>query len=203
MLYPNRPGHLNSAKTTLMKSTEPNVSRRSRTKPSKIEMGVGALLVILGLVAVARPTYATMASTVVFGWIFMLAGLDHLVSAIRSYRSQQFIWRLLLSLICLGTGVLVFSNVLRGALALTLILGMTIFLLGIVQVILALWIRPAIRWTWILTSGLISIVLGILVWSAWPYRADWIIGFWVGLHFIGQGLWMMGVASPAIRPSSR
>lgn len=173
----------------------------NRAKPSKPEIVVGVLLVLLGLVAIARPTYATIASTVVFGWMFMLAGIDHFIVTLRSYGSRQFIWRLLLSLICLVTGFLVLSNVLRGALALTLILGITIFLLGMVQVILAFWIRPAIRWTWVLTSGLISIVLGILVWSAWPYRADWIIGFWVGLHFIGQGLWMMGVASPALRQS--
>lgn len=168
----------------------------ARRSPSKAEIIIGVLLVILGLVAVARPTYATIASTLIFGWIFVLAGINHLVYAIRSRSSGPVIWKLLLSFLCLGTGVLVLSNVLKGALALTLILGICLFLLGVVQVFLAFWIRPATRWTWVLLSGLLGIILGIFIWSAWPVRADWIIGFWAGVHFIGQGIWMMGLATP-------
>lgn len=176
-------------------TSDSEAESRNRVKRSKLEILVGGLLALLGLVAIARPTYATIASTVVFGWIFMLAGLDLLVYAVRSPRGQ-LIWRLLLGLLCLGAGILVLSNVFKGALALTLLLGITIFLIGVVQVILAFWIRPATRWAWVLLSGLLGIMVGIFIWSAWPLRADWIIGFWIGVSFIGQGIWMMGLAVP-------
>lgn len=182
-----------------MSITDPKADDRSSVKRSEVEIIVGVLLIILGLVAIARPVYATIATTLVFGWIFIMAGADHLVYTLRSYGTGQFIWRLMLSLLCLGTGILVLSNIIQGALALTLILGIPVFLLGVIQVILAFWLRPASRWGWVLVSGLLGIIVGIFIWSAWPSRADWIIGFWVGINFIGQGIWMMGLATLYVR----
>lgn len=178
-----------------MKVTDPEVRDRERTGGSGIGIVVGVLLVILGLVAIARPIYATIASTLVFGWLFIVAGIAQIVYAFGSRGAGQIIWKLLLGVLYVGAGIVVLSNVLSGAIALTLILGITIFVQGVIQVIFAFGIRPARNWGWVLCSGILGIILGIFIWSEWPFNAIWLIGLWVGFSILFNGIWMITLSS--------
>lgn len=70
---------------------------------------------------------------------------------------------LLLGILYIVAGFLVVSNVLTGAIARAQILGMSIFLQGAIQVILAFELRPARNWGWVLVSGILGIILGIFI----------------------------------------
>lgn len=178
-----------------MKATDPEVRDRERTGGSGIDIVIGVLLVILGLIAIARPIYATIASTLVFGWLFVFAGITQIVYAFGSRGAGQLVWKLLLGVLYLGAGIVVLSNVFSGAIALTLILGITIFVQGALQVILAFGIRPARNWGWVLFSGILGIILGILIWSEWPFNAAWLLGLWVGISLLFNGIWMITLSS--------
>lgn len=67
-----------------MRVTDPEVRDRERTGGSGLGIIVGILLVILGLIAIARPLYATLASTLVFGWLFIFAGIAQIIYAFGS-----------------------------------------------------------------------------------------------------------------------
>ena len=184
-----------------MKATD-DVRDRERSGGSGIGIVIGVLLVIFGLFAIARPVFATIASTLVFGWLFILAGIVQLAYAFVSRGVGQFIWKILLGLLYLGAGIVVLSNVLSGAIALTLILGITLFVQGVIQVILAFGMRPARNWGFVLFSGIIEIILGIFIWSEWPFNADWLLGLWVGIGLLLNGLWIITLASfsPSTQP---
>jgi uncharacterized membrane protein HdeD (DUF308 family) len=178
-----------------MRATDPEARDRERTGGSGTGIVVGVLLVILGLIAIARPLYATIASTLVFSWLFIFAGIAQIVYAFGSRGAGQLVWKLLLGVLYLGAGIIILSNVLSGALALTLILGVTIFVQGVIQVILAFGIRPARNWGWLLVSGILGIILGIFIWSEWPFNAIWLIGLWVGINLLFDGIWMITLSS--------
>ncbi len=38
-----------------------------------------------------------------------------------------------------------------------------------------------------MTSGIITLILGILVWAQWPVSGLWIIGLFIGIHLIFAG----------------
>ena len=135
-----------------MRATDPEVRDRERTGGSGTAIAIGIVMVILGLIAIARPLYATIASTLVFGWLFIFAGIAQIAHAVGSRGAGQFVWKLLLGVLYLGAGIVVISNVFSGAIALTLILGITIFVQGALQVILAFGIRPA-RNAWPITCS--------------------------------------------------
>lgn len=156
---------------------------------------LGIIMVVLGLVAIARPLYATVASTVVFGWLFISAGVLQLLYTMRSPNIRGFAWKMLLSILFLGTGLYTINNPALSAQALTLVLGMTIFAQGAIEVILAFMIRPATRWVYLLIAGLAGIILGIFIWSRFPYSADWFIGLLVGLHLLITGMWILFFSS--------
>jgi uncharacterized membrane protein HdeD (DUF308 family) len=158
-------------------------------------IAIGIILMILGVVAIARPLYATIASTLVFGWLFIVAGIVQIIYAFRSQGIGQTIWKLLLGIIYLVAGIYIVANPAMGALALTLALGVTIFAQGVIEVILAFQLRPSPSWGWVLFGGIVGIILGIFIWSRFPNSADWLIGLWVGLHLLISGIWITFLSS--------
>ena len=74
-----------------MKATDTEVRDRERTGGSGTGVVVGVLIVILGLIAIARPVYATIASTLVFGWLFIFAGIAQIVYAFGSRGAGQLV----------------------------------------------------------------------------------------------------------------
>lgn len=187
-----------------MRYTDPinsEITRQVRTS-SGWGVAIGIILLILGFVAIARPLYATIASTLVFGWLFIAAGVAQSIFAVRSQGVGQPIWKLLLGIVYLIAGIYIVSNPMSGAMAFTLVLGITIFAQGVIEVILALQMRPAQSWGFVLLAGIVGIVLGIFIWSRFPYSADWFIGLWVGLHLLFTGSWIL-VISSVIRAALR
>jgi uncharacterized membrane protein HdeD (DUF308 family) len=157
---------------------------------------IAVLMIVLGLIAIAFPIFATIASTVAFGWIFIFAGIAQIIYAFQSRGAGQVVWKLILGLLYLFAGIVVVANPLQGALAFTLVLGITIFLQGIIQVSIAFQMRRiAPNWIWMLVSGLIGIIFGILVWSNSPSSAAWLIGTLVGVNLLFDGIWMLTLHS--------
>jgi uncharacterized membrane protein HdeD (DUF308 family) len=48
------------------------------------------------------------------------------------------------------------------------------------------------QWGWVLLNGIVTLVLGILVWRRWPASGYRIIGLFIGVDFILSGWsWVM------------
>jgi uncharacterized membrane protein HdeD (DUF308 family) len=162
---------------------------------------VGSVMGVLGLIAIARPLYATIASTLAFGWLFIVAGIALVAYAFQSKGVGRILWKLLLAALYLMGGIYLVSNVITGAVFLTLSLGIIIFGQGIVQVFMAFELRARDRGV-MLVGGILNIILGIFVWSNFPFNAVWIVGFWVGLNLLIHGIWILSL-SLATRSAAR
>jgi uncharacterized membrane protein HdeD (DUF308 family) len=153
-------------------------------------------MIILGMIAIIFPLFATITSTLVFGWIFIFAGIAQIVYAFQSRGAGQIAWKLILGLLYLLAGIFVLIDPLQGAFAFTLVLGVTIFVQGIIQVSLAFQMRrTSPNWVWMLVSGIAGIILGIFIWSSFPFSAAWLIGTWVGVNLFFDGVWMLTLHS--------
>ncbi|WP_228024594.1 HdeD family acid-resistance protein [cf. Phormidesmis sp. LEGE 11477] len=113
----------------------------------------------------------------------------------RQIRSGDLRWKLLLGILYLVAGFVILTDILSGVIALTFILGATIFLQGVVRVISAFAIKPASNWGVLLFSGIIGIILGIFIWSEWPFNVGWLLGVWVGVSLLCDGIWMIALSS--------
>lgn len=79
-----------------------------------------------------------------------------------------------------------------------LVLGITIFVQGIIQVAIAFQLRRlSSNWGWMLTSGIIGIIFGIVVWSNLPSSAIRLIGTLIGINLLLDGVWMLTLHSSA------
>ncbi len=149
---------------------------------------IGILLIILGIVAIAQPTASTIFAETWFALILVSAGAAKLAYAFQTREQGGFIWKLLLSILYTATGVMLFFSPLRGILSLTLLLGSFLLAEGVFELILAFRLREQQNWTSVLVNGIVTLLLGGMIWFQWPFNAPWLIGTLVGVSVLFTGI---------------
>ncbi|MEH2324575.1 MAG: HdeD family acid-resistance protein [Nostoc sp.] len=148
----------------------------------------GVILSILGVIAIAAPSLSTLFTETWIAVILIFAGFTKLVYATQSRHQGGFIWKLLLSGLYIATGIMLFVYPFTGILTLTLLLGSFLLAEGTFELILAFRLRPQENWTWILGNGIITLVLGAMIWFQWPFNGPWLLGTLVGVSVIFTGI---------------
>ncbi|HEY9825655.1 MAG TPA: HdeD family acid-resistance protein [Stenomitos sp.] len=156
-------------------------------KQTNIGTWIGVLLILLGIAAVALPNFTTLVAETWIAIILASAGAGNIFYAIQT-RSEGFIWKLLLGILYVATGIMLFVYPLTGILTLTLLLGSFLLTEGVFELILAFRVRPRPNWGWLLANGIVTLGLGALVWFEWPFDAPWLLGTLVGVSILSTGV---------------
>lgn len=151
-------------------------------------LAIGILLIILGIAAIAIPTISTIFAETWVAVILISSGFAKLVYATQTRHQGGFLWKLLLSGLYIATGVMLFVYPRTGILTLTLLLGSFLLTEGTFELILAFRLRPQQNWTWVLGDGIITLILGAMVWFQWPFNAPWLLGTLVGVSVLFTGV---------------
>lgn len=149
---------------------------------------IGVLLIVLGIAAIALPIVSTLFVETWIALILISAGAAKLVYAFQSRNSGGFIWKVLLSILYVATGIMLFVYPSTGILTLTLLLGSFLLTEGVFELILAFQLRSQQSWTWVLFDGIITLLLGGMIWFQWPFDAPWLIGTLVGASVLFSGI---------------
>ncbi|MGO3743360.1 HdeD family acid-resistance protein [Kerstersia sp.] len=162
---------------------------------------VGLLLLVLGLIASVHVLAATVFSVVFVGTLIVIAGVSQLVQAWRIKNWPGFLLWSFAGLLYTAAGVIAIINPITGAAALTLLLGATLIASGAMR--LWLWFnnRSQQGWGWIATSGLITLLAGILIAAGWPANSLWLLGLLLALDLLFQG-WTLLLLGLALRNSA-
>jgi uncharacterized membrane protein HdeD (DUF308 family) len=162
-------------------------------------IALGAALIILGILAVAVPFVATLATTMFLGWILIIGGVVHGVHALQSRTWQGFPWEVLSAAVYIAAGALLLAFPIAGTLTLTLVLAGFFTAEGILKIVRAVQHRGMARWGFLLFDGLITVALGVLIWTQWPAAAVWVIGLLVGVELLVGGMSMLLLATSVRR----
>jgi uncharacterized membrane protein HdeD (DUF308 family) len=160
-------------------------------------LALGIISIILGLIALLDSIAATVVSMIFFGWVLLVAGIVEAVHTLRHWHSGHVFLHSLNAVLSLVVGLMLLGHPLAGALVMTLLLAAYFTVAGIFRIVAALRLRPP-QWGWAVTSGIITLVLGILVWAQWPVSGLWIIGLFIGIHLIFAG-WTQVMLAFAVR----
>ena len=159
----------------------------------------GIVLDLLGLAAISLPPLAGLASTLILGWILIVAGIAGLLSTSRSRQAPGFGWSLLSAAAALIAGLLLVWNPLAGLVTLTYVLAAYFLVDGVFAVVMALAHRREFsgRWEWMLLNGIIDLILAAIILSGMPGDVAWVLGLLVGIDLVfgGMSLIMMALAS--------
>jgi uncharacterized membrane protein HdeD (DUF308 family) len=155
----------------------------------KLFLFQGVVMVILGILAVAWPVWATLAVDIYIGWLFLISGTIGLVAMFSARDVPAFLWTLLTAALAMAAGVLLIWKPAEGAMSLTIVLTAFFIAEGIFQIAGSLAYRDAMpgSWGWMLASGISDLVLAGLLLLFWPVSAAWALGLLVGVNLITSG----------------
>ncbi|WP_166251344.1 HdeD family acid-resistance protein [Marinobacter salicampi] len=159
--------------------------------------GLGIVFLVLGVAAIAFPWVATLSLEIAIGLLLVIAGVAQAVQSFSIPRWQGFVPSLGLAVLALIVGALMLFYPLAGVFTLTLLVGVFLLVTGIVKMAFALQSKPAIGWGWILTSGVLSLILGLLILFQLTETYPWVLGLLLGIDFIFTGVWMLALATKA------
>ena len=158
----------------------------------------GVVLIVLGVLAILLPQIATLATTVLVGWLFVIGGAVR-VAAGFSRRDTPGCWLAVLTgILAVVLGFVLHFQPFAGALTLTMVLVALFIIQGVMSIAIALQFRRALagNGAFMILSGIVDLLLAAIILSGWPGTAAWAIGLIVGINlvFVGIALTMTAAA---------
>jgi len=148
----------------------------------------GVLLIVFGMVAIGSPLLAAVAVNVLIAWLIVLAGVVHIMLAFRAHGAGSTIWKLLVGLTYVFFGAYLILHPLLGVASLTLVLASLFLIEGVLNIILFFKMRSMGGSSWVLIDGIITLLLGLMIYMQWPSSSAWAIGVLVGVSMIISGV---------------
>ena len=116
----------------------------------------------------AAALFLRLVLLILLAWVILFAGLSHLVLAFHSRGVGSVLWQMLLAVLYTAAGIYLLINPVLGVVSLTLVLAVFLVLEGIVEIALYFGLRRLRHAGWVLLDGIITLILGILIWRHWP-----------------------------------
>jgi uncharacterized membrane protein HdeD (DUF308 family) len=151
-------------------------------------LALGIFLVIAGAVAILFPLLSTIAAKIMLGWIFLVSGGLLVVHAFSIKQWRGFLLGLLVGALYLVAGGWLAFFPFTGIITLTILLAALFLAEGVLEVVMAVRVRPHEGWIWLLLSGLVAIAVGVLIAYELPSSATWAIGLLAGVNLLSTGV---------------
>jgi len=154
----------------------------------------GVLLAVCGAAAIIFPPLTALLSVtavVVLGIALMVAGLATILAALWTGKWSGTMVQLLVGILYLVVGFMVTEKPLEATGALTMFVAAFCIIAGIFRVVSALSLRYPF-WGWSLLNGMITLLLGLIIYRQFPESAVWVLGILIGLELFFHGwTWVM------------
>jgi len=164
----------------------------------------GVLMFICGILAISVPLASSIGIVILLAWLILFAAICHLIFAFQSHSVGGFLWQVLLAVVYGIAGIYMLMNPLLGVLSLTLVLAVFLLIEGVLEITLYFGVRRIRHAGWVLFDGIVTLILGILIWAQWPSSSVWVIGTLVGISLMFSGIsrFMLSLAVRDISPAS-
>ena len=160
---------------------------------------ISVLMIVAGILAIIVPPIAGIAVTIFVGWLLIFSGVAHLVFGWHTRSTGGLLLEVLLGIVYIVVGVYLLLNPVAGLVSLTLGLAIYLFAKGILEFILALRLRPLAGSGWLFIDGIVTIILGVMIWKAWPSSTAWAVGILVGVSMLFSGVARLMISLAARR----
>ncbi len=114
--------------------------------------------------------------------------MAQIIFGVRTHGGWHVLLEFVLGIIYIIAGIYLLMHPVGGLLALTLFLASFLLVYGIFALVLAFRMRPHNGWGWVLFDGIVTMLLGILIWAHWPFNSDWVVGTLFGISIFVSGI---------------
>ena len=147
----------------------------------------GVILIVAGLLAIMSPLVAGLSLTIMVGAMLAVSGIGQCFLAFRAGAFGQGLMVLIIGVLMAFAGLYMMTQPLSGLASITLILVAYLVATGLFEIIAALQIRPAQGWGWELFNGIVTLLLGVMLWRQFPLSGAWAVGVLFGIKMIFSG----------------
>lgn len=147
-------------------------------------LGIG--LVITGILAILFCITSTLISVIYIGFLLLALAFFEAAQSFRVTQWSSFFLHAALAVLYGVGGALIVYNPAANALSLTLLLALFFIVSGVMKFIVAFMGTTPHKGSLII-NGILTFILGILIWSQWPVSGLWVLGTLVGIDAIFTG----------------
>ncbi len=162
---------------------------------------LGIVLIVLGTIALGTILSASAFTVALIGWLLVLTGVAEAVYAFRTRRSDGFLFHLVPGIAAVPIGLLTATHPAAGEVTWMLLFASFFTIVGLFRTISAFWLKFP-NWGWTMLEGLVTLIIGSVMWAAWVWVVPWFFGFAVGLSLILRG-WSSIMFALGLRRLSR
>lgn len=155
---------------------------------SRVSIVLSIILIIFGVLAITLPMATSAGVVMIIGWLVIFDGLAQLAHAAQSKGIGHIVWKILVALFYLVAGAYLLAHPALGVAGFTLVLAIFLCAEGLADVVAYFSTRKAGGSSpWMLVDGIITLVLGFMIWNQWPVASLWVIGTLVGISMVMTG----------------
>ena len=157
-------------------------------KGSKFAMRFGLLVLIIGILAIVYPFGFGKFTVMIIGSFLLIGGILRIIFAILSPSMGSLLMRYLYGIFMVLAGIYIIMNPESGLEVLTMVMAVYFIIDGITNVIYSFSLMPIGGGFFLLISGIITLILGIMIFTRWPESSNYIIGIYLGIKLALDGL---------------
>lgn len=150
-------------------------------------VALGVVYVIVGIIALGSLFMATVATVLIVGIMMIIAGVAEVINSFQIKTWGKFLLWLMLGVLYIIAGLAAWDNPLLTAVWLTLLLGIVLAASGLMRVFLGFSMKEGKPWIWVVVSGVITLILGIIILAHWPISSLWALGIFLGVDLVFAG----------------
>lgn len=155
----------------------------------------GVLTIILGVFAMGSPLITGLALAVLIGISMIVAGLAQTLYAFQAGSIGRGFLRLLFGGITVLAGIAITGQPGMALATLTLFLAIYFIVDGLTTLFASTAVAGGQGKGWVIFNGIVTLILGIIIWRGWPVSGAWAIGVLLGVRLIFSGMTMLALGS--------
>ena len=147
----------------------------------------GIILLIAGALAILSPFVAGVSITILGGAMLAVSGIGQCVLAFKTGAFGRGLMVFIVGVLMAIAGFYMMNQPVAGLATLTIILMSYLLATGVLEIIVAFQLKPADGWGLELFNGIVTLLLGIMLWRQFPLSGAWAIGVLFGIKMIFSG----------------
>ncbi|GKS70434.1 hypothetical protein W03_24380 [Nitrosomonas sp. PY1] len=158
---------------------------------------IGIICLIGGIFSLYQPFFATLTVEILTAWIFVVSGIANVIQAFQAGQKGKG-WMIASGVLLILLGTVLILRPSEGIVSLTLVVAALLLFYGVMQIFYAYHLRPSRGWGWLFFSGIISGLLGIIIFAQIDILAGIALGTFLAINLIMNGT-MLILTSFAIK----
>jgi uncharacterized membrane protein HdeD (DUF308 family) len=151
-------------------------------------VALGVAQLALGIVAWFDVIAFTIAGVIFIGALLLVAGVFQVVHAFMDREWGGFALHLLVGILYIVGGFLLMAEPLQGSLVITLLVAAALVVGGVLRIAIGIQHRHMAGWGLLIASGVISLIVGVLLYLMLPWSGLWVVGTLIAVELIFHGV---------------